>query len=327
MLILQTNHIHVREGAFIKKNRERWESVQQGETTDADAMATEFIRLTDDLSYAKTFYPHSRVTQYINTLASRIYLRIYQSRKEENNRLIQFWKRELPLTIRKHHGVILFCFLIFAVFFSVGFFSSMQDETFVRQMLTDSYVEMTEQNIEAGNPFGIYQSGSSLLMWAGFMINNIMVALMYFVRGLLFGVLTITALVRESVRVGAFEYLFYAKGLGGQAVVTILLHGLLELTAIIISCAAGLVLGKSFLFAGTMSRLDSLRQGAKEGVKIVVGLMPVFIIAAFFEGFVTRHYRMPIFLSSLLLLTSGSFIVWYFIIYPIRLEQKREVGA
>jgi uncharacterized membrane protein SpoIIM required for sporulation len=160
------------------------------------------------------------------------------------------------------------------------------------------------------------------------MINNIMVSLMYFVRGLLFCFLTIIALVKESVRIGAFEYLFYAKGLGGQAVLTILLHGLLELTAIIIACAAGVVLGKSFLFAGTVSRLDALRQGAKDGVKIIIGLMPVFVVAAFFEGFVTRHYRMPGYLSGTLLTLSGSFVIWYFIVYPIRLQRaKRKVAA
>lgn len=312
----------MREGAFIKKNKDRWEQTGQNGTDDADEMAAAFIRLTDDLAYAKTFYPHSKVTRYINALAARIYLRIYQARKEESNRLLLFWKRDVPLTIRKHHPVLLFCFLIFALFFMVGFFSSMQDEEFVRQMLGNDYVDMTEQNIEAGNPFGVYQSGSSFLMWAGFMINNIMVSLMYFVRGLLFGFLTIIALVKESVRIGAFEYMFYAKGLGSQAVVTILLHGLLELTAIIIACAAGVVLGKSFLFAGTVSRLEALRQGVKDGVKIIVGLMPVFAVAAFFEGFVTRHYRMPAVLSGFLLLLSGTFVVWYFIVYPIQLQRR-----
>ncbi len=319
----------MREGAFIQKNKDRWEQTAQSGFDDPDDMAAEFIRLTDDLAYAKTFYPHSKVTRYINTLAARIYLRIYQSRKEESNRILKFWVRDVPLTISKHHPVILFCFLIFALFFCVGFFSSMQDEAFVRQMLGDGYVDGTEQNIEAGNPFGVYQSGSSFLMWCGFMINNIMVSLMYFVRGILFCFLTIIALVKESVRVGAFEYMFYAKGLGGQAVITILLHGLLELTAIIISCAAGVVLGKSVLFTGTVSRLDSLRQGVKDGVTIIVGLMPVFGVAAFFEGFVTRHYRMPVYLSGTLLSLSGAFVIWYFIIYPIRLKRqaKSEVRA
>jgi uncharacterized membrane protein SpoIIM required for sporulation len=314
----------VREGLFIKKNKDRWEKVQHGQTADADEMAKEFIQLVDDLAYAKTFYPSSRVTQYINTLASRIYLSIYQNRKEDSSRLITFWTHSLPLTIRRHHKVVLFSFIIFSLFFSVGFFSSMQDETFVRQMLGDEYVDMTEQNIENGNPFGVYESGSSFLMWMGFMINNIMVSLVYFVRGLAFGVLTLVALVKESVRLGAFEYMFYAKGLGGQAVLTVLLHGFLELTAIIIACAAGIVLGKSFLFPGTIQRIDSLRQGAKDGVKIVVGLMPVFAIAAFFEGFVTRHYRMPIVMSLALLILSAAFVIWYFIIYPIRLQHKTD---
>lgn len=121
---------------------------------------------------------------------------------------------------------------------------------------------------------------------------------------------------------GAFEYMFFSKGSGQQAVLGVLIHGLLELTAIIIACAAGIVLVTSFLFPGTIKRMDSLKQGAKDGVKIVVGLMPVFIIAAFFEGFVTRYYRMPLALNIFILSASFSFIVWYFIVYPIRLAKK-----
>lgn len=312
----------MREGLFIKKNKDRWEKTEYLPPEDADELARDFIKLTDDLAYAKTFYPTSRVAAYINALAARIYLGIYQNRKEENNRLVQFWKVDLPLTICRHHSVVLFSFLLFLLFFSVGFFSSMGDESFVRQMLGDGYVDMTEKNIEGGNPFGVYESGNSFLMWMGFMINNIMVSLMYFVRGIALGVLSILALVKESIRLGAFEYMFYSKGLGGRAVLTVLLHGFLELTAIIIACAAGIVLGKSYLFPGTVSRLQAFRQGAKDGVKIVIGLMPVFAIAAFFEGFVTRHYKMPVWMSGGLLLLSALFVIYYFIVYPIRLQQK-----
>lgn len=313
----------MREGLFIKKNKDRWEKTEYMPPDDADDLARDFIKLTDDLAYAKTFYPTSRVTAYINALAARIYLGIYQNRKEEAGRITHFFKYDLPLTIRRHHDIILFTFLLFVVFFSVGFFSAQQDESFVRQMLGDHYVDMTERNIESGNPFGVYESGNSFLMWMGFMINNIMVSLIYFVRGLLFGIFSAIALIKESVRLGAFEYMFYAKGLGGQAVLTVLLHGFLELTAIIISCAAGIVLGKSYLFPGTVSRLEAFKKGAKDGVKIVIGLMPVFAIAAFFEGFVTRHYKMSAWLSSLLLLVSAAFVVYYFIVYPIKLQKKK----
>lgn len=285
-------------------------------------MASEFTKLVDDLGYAKTFYPTSRVTQYINALASRIYLNIYRNRKEESNRLLNFWKYDVPLTIGKHQLVILFAFILFALFFSVGFFSSKHDETFVRDVLGDNYVDMTERNIEEGNPFGVYRSGNSFLMWLGLMINNIVVSLMYFVKGILFGILSMYSLIKESIRLGAFEYMFFSKGLGGKAAVTVLIHGMLELTAIIIASGAGMVLGKSFLFPGTIKRLQSLQTGVKDGVKIVVGLMPVFAAAAFFEGFVTRYYSMPILLSSAILLASAAFIVWYFIVYPIRLQRK-----
>src|SRR5690242_502333 len=102
----------MREALFIKKNKERWERVQYAPSSDPDEMARDFTQLVDDLAYAKTFYPSGKVTQYINSQASRIYLGIYKNRKEENNRLVKFWKYDLPLTIRKHHGVILFSFII-----------------------------------------------------------------------------------------------------------------------------------------------------------------------------------------------------------------------
>ena len=285
-------------------------------------MAREFTRLVDDLGYAKTFYPTSKVTQYINSLATRIYLNIYKNRKEESNRLVHFWKYDVPLTIRKHHGTILFAFILFVLFFVVGFFSAKQDENFTRDVLGNGYVNMTEKNIDEGNPFGVYRSGNSFLMWLGLMINNIVVSLMYFVKGIFFGILSLYSMIKEAIRLGAFEYMFFSKGLGGKAAVTVLIHGMLELTAIIVASGAGVILGKSFLFPGTISRWKSLQRGVKDGVKIVIGLMPIFAIAAFFEGFVTRYYNMPILLSSALLLASGSFIVWYFIIYPIRLEKK-----
>jgi uncharacterized membrane protein SpoIIM required for sporulation len=120
--------------------------------------------------------------------------------------------------------------------------------------------------------------------------------------------------------------MFFAKGFGIDFVLAVMLHGLLELTAIVITCAAGVIMGTSYLFPGTIRRLHAFRNGVKDGVKIVIGLIPVFAIAAFFEGFVTRHYKMHISFNILLLAFSALFIAWYFIIYPIRLwkRHKRE---
>jgi uncharacterized membrane protein SpoIIM required for sporulation len=312
----------VREGLFIKKNKERWEKVQYETPVSADEMARDFTLLVDDLAYAKTFYPSSKVTKYINSLAARIYLTIYRNRKEESNRLIRFWKIDVPVAVYKHRRTILVALVIFFLFFSVGFFSSSSDPAFVREVLGDNYVELTQRNIEQGNPFGIYQDENSFVMWIRIMVNNILVSFIYFFRGIVIGIPSLIALGQESIRLGAFEQMFYAKGLGGQAVVTVLIHGMLELTAIIIACAAGVVMGKSYLFPGTKRRLDSFRSGTKDGIKMVIGLIPIFMVAAFFEGFITRYYKMPLPLSLFILFVSGSFIVFYFIIYPYKLHNK-----
>jgi uncharacterized membrane protein SpoIIM required for sporulation len=312
----------LRERLFIKKNKDRWERLEHQTPSNPDEMAKDFTKLVDDLAYAKTFYPTSRVTQYVNSLAAKIYLGIYRNRKEESNRLVKFWKYDVPLTVRKHHRTILLALIIFFVFFSIGFFSSAKEPGFVREVLGDGYVDMTEKNIQDGNPFGVYADENAFIMWIRIMVNNILVSFIYFFRGIALGIPSLTALAKESIRLGAFEHMFYAKDLGGQAVVTVLIHGMLELTAIIIACAAGVVMGTGYLFPKTGRRLDAFRESTKDGVKMVIGLIPVFMIAAFFEGFITRYYKMPLPLSLCILLASGSFIIWYFIVYPVKLQNK-----
>ena len=289
---------------------------------DADEMAKDFTQLVDDLAYAKTFYPSSKVTKYINSEASKIYLSIYKNRKEESNRLIDFWKYDLPLTIRKHHRVVLFAFIVFLVFFGIGFFVSKQDEGVARGFFGDGYVEQTLENIEKGNPFGIYESGNPILSWLHLMIHNIRVSLLMFASGIFAGIPSLYLLSQNAAMVGIFDQFFAAKGLGIQFFLVVFVHGTLELTAIIISGAAGLILGKSFLFPGTIKRIDALKNGAKDGVKIMIGLMPVFALAAFFEGVITRLYNDISVLTTIVTSLSVVFVIWYFVIYPVRLGRK-----
>ena len=312
----------MREALFIKKNKDKWAKIQQSPATDADELANDFTELVNDLAYAKTFYPTSKVTKFLNGQASKIYLSIYQNRKEEANRLAGFWKYDLPLTVRKHHSTILLLFIFFSIFFMIGFFSSMYDPGYMRDMVGDGYVDMTEDNIANGNPFGVYQTGTPFIVWLGIFINNTVVALTFYAKGIALGIPTIISLLQEAVRLGAFDYMFTSKGYGEMFILTVFLHGSLEISSIILASASGVILGKSFLFPGTIGRLASLKQGAKDGLKILIGIIPILMVAAFFESFVTRHYRMHIVFSLSILLSSSGFLVWYFIIYPIRLQKK-----
>src|SRR5258708_22643637 len=117
-------------------------------------MAGQFTELVNDLGYSKTFYPQSKVTQYLNGLASRIYLGIYRNKKEESSRIIRFWKIELPLIVRKYHREILYSFLIFILFAILAAFSAAHDQSFVRGVLGDQYVDVTEDKIAKGDQIG-----------------------------------------------------------------------------------------------------------------------------------------------------------------------------
>ncbi len=311
----------MREGQFIKQNLERWEEYQQP-TEDPDEVAKRFTYLVDDLSYAKTFYNNGNTAKYINGIAANIYLSIYRNKKEKRQRFITFWTNELPLVIRKHHKLLLFTFVFFIAFVLLGVFSAYNDQTFVRGVLGDSYVDMTERNIANGDPFGVYKNENELTMFLQIAFNNIKVVCLCFTFGLTAGVGTLYFLFQNGLMVGVFEFMFFHHSLGFQSILVIFIHGTLELSAIVIAGCAGLILGTSLLFPGTYTRMQSLGYAARDSVKIIISLVPIFIVAAFFESFVTRHTGMPLWLSLAILLSSGSFIVWYFIIYPIRVSKK-----
>jgi uncharacterized membrane protein SpoIIM required for sporulation len=143
-----------------------------------------------------------------------------------------------------------------------------------------------------------------------------------FIGGFLLGIGTVWVLFENGVMVGAFQYYFFTKGLGWKSVFVIWIHGTLEISAFIIAGAAGLVLSNSILFPGTHKRMHSLQRGAKDGLKMMIGLVPIFTVAATLEGFVTRYSAMPVWLSLIILLGSLTFIIWYFVIYPVRLHKK-----
>ena len=287
----------MREAMFIKKNADKWKAYQQEDPTDPDEASERFITLMDDLAYAKTFYPSGKVTHFINAQASKIYLDVYKNRKEESNRLVTFWKYDLPLTIRKHHKVVLFSFIIFLIFFAIGFFTSGQDEGMVRSIFGDDYVDHTRENIADGNPFGIYEHGNPFLSWISLMIHNIRVSFLMFVSGIFCGVPCVYLEAQNAVMLGAFDQYFSANGLGLDFWLVVFVHGTLEITALIIAAAAGIVLGKSFLFPGTIRRIDSFKQGAKDGVKIMIGLIPVFALDKISQtdalGVVPSQYNSP----------------------------------
>lgn len=320
----------MKEITFLNQNAEKWQQfeslITNNSGSDPDLMAELFVQLTDDLSYSKTNYPKSKTTQYLNSIAARVHQEIYKNKKEKSSRIIWFWKYELPGIFKNSHKQLFYSFIIFAVAMLIGVVSAAYDTTFVRLILGDSYVNMTLENIDKGDPMAVYKSMNQIDMFFGITINNIKVSFICFVLGILFSFGTGVMLLYNGIMLGAFQYFFYAKGLLLQSALVIWIHGTLEISAIIIAGCAGLVMGNSILFPGTYSRGASFIKGAKQGVKIVIGLIPIFICAGFLESFITRYSQMPMWLSLTIIICSLLFIIWYFIIYPLQLNKKNVAG-
>jgi uncharacterized membrane protein SpoIIM required for sporulation len=313
----------MREAAFLKQNADKWQRFEAylgGEEIEADVLAESFIQLTDDLSYSRTFYPQSNTTRYLNTLTARAHQAIYRNRKEDRKRLKAFWTHELPGIIRASHRDLFYSFLIFSIAVFVGVISAANDDTFIRLILGDSYVNMTLENIKNNDPLAVYKKMNAIDMFLGITLNNIWVSFLAFVAGVLLSFGTGWLLLTNGIMLGAFHHFFYAKGLLGEALLTIWIHGTLEIAAIIVAGAAGLVIGNSLLFPGTYTRRQSFQSAAKRGVKLAVGLLPVFIVAGFLEGFVTRYTEMPLWLSLTIIGVSLLFVIYYFVVYPLSLE-------
>jgi uncharacterized membrane protein SpoIIM required for sporulation len=310
----------MREVLFVKQNSAKWKSYETTPASNPDELAERFINITDDLAYAKTFYPQSRTTIYLNGLAAGFHQSIYKNKKEKANRFKSFWQYELPLLFKKHHAQILYSFVFFTAFFLIGIFSAIYDKSFVRFILGDDYVNMTNANISKGDPFGVFKDQNEFLMLWMIAKNNITVTAITFLMGIFASVGTLYFLFKNGLMVGCFQYLFVSKGLGLQSVLVIWIHGTLEISTIILAGAAGLIMGNSLLFPKTYTRFVSLKKGASDGMKIIIGISPIVVTAAIFESFVTRHTEMPAWLSIIILAGSFLFILWYVIIYPLSLS-------
>ena len=317
----------MRETSFIKQNQDKWADFEQalnGSTKDPEQLSDLFIQVTDDLSYSRTFYPNGSVRGYLNGLAQRIFFRVFKNRRSHRSRLFTFWQEELPLLMYHNRNMLLASFLIFAGCMLIGALSCAMDVYFARVILGDNYVDMTLQNIEKGDPMAVYKDEFMFSSWVGIAGNNLFVAFLTFVSGALFMVGTVGVLLRNGIMVGVFQYFFIERGLFQESFLTIWIHGTLEISAIVIAGAAGLILGKGLVFPNTFTRLQAFQISARQGIKIMIGIAPIIVLAAFFEAYLTRLTETPDIIRSFFILLCLIFVLGYYVWYPRRifLQQK-----
>lgn len=285
-------------------------------------MSQLFVEITDDLSYVRTFYPNRSVRVFLNSLAQRVFLGIYKRKSSGFAGIVHFWKTDLPQVVYEARREFFLAFFVFFLSMAIGALSAHMNEDFPAQILSQDYVDMTLENIQKGDPMAVYKDEDAMGMFYRIAYNNLGVALLTFVMGIFFSAGSLAILISNGIMVGAFQYLFYRHGELKESLLTIWIHGAPEISAIVIAGAAGIALGKGMVFPGTYSRMEALQISGRRGMKIMLGIAPIIVMAAFFEGFITRATDLPDWLRAAFIFVNLAFIVGYFMIYSWKVSVK-----
>ncbi|MGY5351813.1 stage II sporulation protein M [Wenyingzhuangia sp. IMCC45533] len=317
----------MREVAFIKQNKEKWmrfeNAIKEKNISEPDELSKLYLHLVNDLAYAQTYYKKSKLVVYLNHLTILAFQKIYKSKKEQKHKLLSFFLVEVPLLLFQYQKYILYSFIIFGIAVATGVISAIYDDTFVRLILSDGYVNKTLENIENGNPTAVYAGGTNWGSFIGITFNNLYVGLKAFVFGITGGIGTGYVLLNNGIMLGAFQYFFAEQGVFLKSLKGIWIHGAMEIFAIVIEGGAGLILGASILFPKSYKRIDSFKRGMRDALKIMIATFPFTIAAGFLEGFVSRYGNdMPTFLAYFIISSTLSFISYYFLIYPKKVAKQ-----
>ena len=309
----------MKETRFIQQNREKWNEFEKflhDGQHDPEKITRLFVEITEDLSYARTFYPNRTVRFYLNRVAQYVYNKVNRNRIFRWSSFWNFWADELPWIVYTSRRQLQISLILFVLCMLLGMFISAFEPSFAETIFGKHYVEETISNIEQGDPMAVYKKSGATGMFLGITLNNVRVAFLIFISGLLAGIGTVYVLIINALMVGAFQYFFYERGVLQEALITIWQHGTIEIASIIIAGAAGIILGSGLAFPGSYTRGDSFRLSAYRSVKLFLGTVPLFIFAAFIEGFITRHTESPLLLRIMVIACSVGFIGFYFIWIP-----------
>ncbi|MPM10306.1 hypothetical protein SDC9_56635 [bioreactor metagenome] len=320
----------MKEITFINQNSSRWNEYQirlsDPGRLSPDELGDMFIHITDDLSYARCFFPQSSTTEFLNGLAARFHNEIYENKHIDKREFLGFFRKELPLLMYNARKELLVSFVIFVVAFTAGVFSAFQDESYIRAVLGDGYVNMTLENIRNGDPMAVYKSDSQMGSFILILINNIKVALITYVFGIFLSFGAMVIVFNNGTMIGAFVSLFYIYGGFTESLLSVWMHGTIEICTLVISGCAGIHMGKGFLFPGTFKRKTAFIKTARESGRILLGVIPFIAIAAFIEGFFTRHTEWSDVFQVVFIFSTLLLMVFYFVIYPvIKYNQERRI--
>lgn len=275
-----------------------------------------YRRTAADLAVAREEVRDQRLVNYLNHLVARAHGAIYRSDSSGFRVFVDFFRYEFPMVFRKTFAYTLTAFLIFLATTTLGFVLSYVDDSFgdktyprMKQMIMNH--ENWTESVNESNPL------NSTLIQA----NNIQVTFYAFAGGLLAGIGTIYIEAHNGLMFGVvmglcFKYKFW------DIPTFVAAHGVIELTAIFISGGAGLLLGKAMLMPGDRRRIDALVGNGMLAIKLILGCIPMLILAGIIEGFLSPAHVSPFYKFTVSAM-SAIFLVIYFLL-PERPTSSRE---
>lgn len=321
----------MREIVFIERHEDRWRSIEGrlGRTTsvDPDVLASDYVSVIDDLAYSKAQYPTSLTTTYLNQLAALAHSALAQNRRAHVRGAATYWLSTVPmsfLAIRRDILVALGGLLFMS---AVGFLAGLKDESFVRLILGNAYVDMTIANIESGHPMNVYASQVAWMMFFRIAFNNLFVMLRVVALGLIPIIGVMGSVVYHGLMIGSLFGLFAKHNVLETSFLAVFVHGAFELSCLVVTAAAGLHAGMSYVNPGTLPRQTAFIQAGRRSVTIAIGMIPFIIVAAILESFVTRWSDMPLLLNLTIIVGSLAMIWGYVSILPTYLSNKARTHA
>jgi len=248
-----------------------------------------YRRTASDLAYARTYFPGSQTAAYLNQLVAQAHTMLYAEEPQRLKSLWRFFALEVPRAVREAWRPVLLAAGLMLLGGLVGFFAIVADpnlaEAIVPEMFREAVAEAPEGEIWPVE----YRSLVGTLI----LINNVRVGLLAFGLGVTLGVGTALVLFYNGLIVGALAARYFQAGLSYPFWALILPHGALELMAIFLSGAAGFCLGWPLVAPGDLPRQEAFVAGGRRAVRLILGALPFFLIAAAIEGFVTPMTSLP----------------------------------
>ncbi len=309
---------------FIRKRKDTWialeETVKKLDGMNSFSSSGELMtflrcyrKTAADLSLSRSHFPNDPLNKELNSLVVKAMMHVGSDRQSDLSRVKSFYLHTVPELVVKLKPLFLISVLVFFLSTLAGFFLTRLSPYAANAIVGDQYIHMTLQNIENGDPFAVYKSGLQYAMSGFIMTNNIKVAFSAFAMGALWGIGTFFILIFNGLMLGSIAAVFSDSNLLLDFYLTVMVHGTLELFAIMVAGAAGLRLGQALFRPGKLTRKEALSKFGMEAFKTCLVMVPIFVIAGLIEGYITRmdlsrSVKFAIQLCSLLLICVYLFV-------------------